>query len=263
MHPTSSNYVTILGSTGSIGTQALDVIARHPERFSVFALSAYANSDLLLQQCKTFQPKYAVIGDASQYPALKARLAALNVKTELLSGSQALCEIAAATEVEQVVAAIVGGAGLASIHAAVSAGKRVLLANKESLVMTGNLLLEKAKQCGASILPLDSEHNALFQCLPIAQGFREKTLAEAGVSKLLLTASGGPFRQTPLAELADKTPEQACKHPNWSMGQKISVDSATMMNKGLELFTRWYNIKTVPRWHKSATRICGCQLLMP
>ncbi len=153
---------------------------------------------------------------------------------ELLSGKAALNDIARADEVNQVVAAIVGGAGLHAIHAAVVAGKRVLLANKEALVMTGDLLLKQAQQTGATILPLDSEHNALFQCLPVAQGFRQKSLAEAGVAKLLLTASGGPFRQTPLHELVNKTPEQACKHPTWDMGRKISVDSATMMNKGLE-----------------------------
>lgn len=230
----SVQKITILGATGSIGTQTLEVIARHPQRFRVFALSAMFNADLLFQQCMTHRPQYAVLGDVAQYTALKARLVTAKLPTTLLCGEQALCEVAAAAEVSQVVAAVVGGAGLRATHAAVQAGKRVLLANKESLVMTGNLLLDAAQQHGASILPLDSEHNALFQCLPAAQGFREKTLAEAGVSKLLLTGSGGPFRQAPLAELAHKTPEQACKHPNWSMGRKISVDSATMMNKGLE-----------------------------
>lgn len=225
--------VTILGATGSIGTQTLDVIARHTGRFSVFALSAETNADLLFSQCQRFTPRYAVIG-AEHYADLKQRFQQAVLPTELLCGEQSLAEIACHEAVDQVVAAIVGGAGLRSIHAAVKAGKRVLLANKESLVMTGDLLLQTAAQTGASILPLDSEHNALFQCLPTAQGFREKSLSEAGVSKLLLTGSGGPFRQTPLHELADKTPEQACNHPNWSMGRKISVDSATMMNKGLE-----------------------------
>ncbi len=225
--------ITILGATGSIGTQTLSVISRHPERFSVFALSAMHNADLLFQQCQQFKPRYAVIGE-SHYSEVKTRFAQAKLATVLLTGEQALNDIASDSSVDQVVAAIVGGAGLPSIHAAVQAGKRVLLANKESLVMTGQLLLEAAQKHGASILPLDSEHNALFQCLPAAQGFREKSLSQAGVSKLLLTGSGGPFRQTPIAELADKTPEEACSHPNWSMGRKISVDSATMMNKGLE-----------------------------
>lgn len=228
------HLITILGATGSIGIQTLDVIARHPQHFNVFALSAMHNADLLLKQCLTHRPTYAVIGDEAQYSKLKTQFTDAQLPTTLLCGEQALCDIAAANEVDKVVAAIVGGAGLHATHAAVKAGKRVLLANKESLVMTGSLLLDAAKQYGASILPLDSEHNALFQCLPIAQGFREKSLAQAGVSKLLLTGSGGPFRQTPLAELASKTPEQACNHPNWQMGRKVSVDSATMMNKGLE-----------------------------
>ncbi len=226
-------FITILGATGSIGTQTLDVIARHPADFSVFALSAHHNADLLFSQCQQFNPRYAVIGK-EHYSDLKSRFEQANLTTELLCGEQALADIVCHEEVAQVVAGIVGGAGLQSIHAAVNAGKRVLLANKESLVMTGNLLLKTAEKTGASILPLDSEHNALFQCLPIAQGFREKTLAEAGVSKLLLTGSGGPFRQTPIVDIANKTPDEACNHPNWAMGRKISVDSATMMNKGLE-----------------------------
>ncbi|PIE46048.1 MAG: 1-deoxy-D-xylulose-5-phosphate reductoisomerase [Gammaproteobacteria bacterium] len=225
--------VTILGSTGSIGTQTLDVIAEHPRRFSVFALSALNSVNRLFKQCQRFKPRYAVIG-AHCYDDLLQRFKTANLTTELLCGEQALADIASHNDVDQVVAAIVGGAGLPSIHAAVKAGKRLLLANKESLVMTGRLLLDTSKQTGATVLPLDSEHNALFQCMPSAQGFRHKTLSDAGVSKLLLTGSGGPFRQTPLDKLVDKTPDQACKHPNWSMGQKISVDSATMMNKGLE-----------------------------
>lgn len=225
--------ITILGATGSIGTQTLDVIAQHPDKFRVFALSAMHNADLLFSQCQTFSPEYAVIGEID-YNELKQRFQHARLQTKLLTGAEALCDIARDTAVDQVVSAIVGGAGLQATFAAVSAGKRVLLANKESLVMTGRLLLDTAEQTGASILPLDSEHNALFQCLPTAQGFREKTLSQAGVSKLLLTGSGGPFRETPLNELAQKTPEQACKHPNWAMGRKISVDSATMMNKGLE-----------------------------
>lgn len=227
------NYLTILGATGSIGTQTLDVVARHAEHFTVFALSGEQNADLLLAQCQQFTPRYAVIGE-KHYPELKQRFADNNLSTELLCGQQALIDIAQADSVTHVVAAIVGGAGLRSVHAAVAAGKTVLLANKEALVMTGNLLLDTAKQTQSTILPIDSEHNALFQCMPKAQGFREKPLKDAGISKLLLTASGGPFRQIPLAALANQTPEAACKHPNWSMGRKISVDSATMMNKGLE-----------------------------
>lgn len=233
MSLSSVSAITVLGSTGSIGTQTLAVIARHPTLYSVFALSAHANADLLFSQCQAFTPRYAVI-DKPYYADLKARFQAAKLSTKLLCGEQALIDIARHSEVEQVVAAIVGGAGLPALHGAVSAGKRVLLANKEALVMTGDLLLQTAKTSGACILPLDSEHNALFQCLPTAQGFRQKSLSEAGVSKLLLTGSGGPFRQTPIKELANKTPEAACKHPNWDMGQKISVDSATMMNKGLE-----------------------------
>ena len=230
----SVQNITVLGATGSIGTQTLDVIARHPEKFKVFALSAMHNADLLFQQCVDLQPKYAVIGNLNGYADLQRRFADAKLSTELLTGEQALCDIASDSDVDQVVAAIVGGAGLMATHAAVKASKRVLLANKESLVMTGQLLLDAARQYKASILPLDSEHNALFQCMPVAQGLREKSLSEAGVSKLLLTGSGGPFRETPLPELASKTPEQACNHPNWDMGRKISVDSATMINKGLE-----------------------------
>ncbi|PIE39959.1 MAG: 1-deoxy-D-xylulose-5-phosphate reductoisomerase, partial [Gammaproteobacteria bacterium] len=227
-------FITILGATGSIGTQTLDVIARHRQHFTVFALSAMHNAALLLAQCRVHKPRYAVLGDKSQYTDFKKQIEAEKLPVTVLCGEQALCDVATADKVDQVVAAIVGGAGLRSVHAAVKAGKRVLLANKESLVMTGHLLLDAAQQHGASILPLDSEHNALFQCLPTAQGFREKSLAEAKVSKLLLTGSGGPFRQTPLNELAQQTPQSACKHPNWDMGRKVSVDSATMMNKGLE-----------------------------
>ncbi len=230
---THMQNITILGATGSIGTQTLSVIDRHSEQFSVFALSAMHNADLLFHQCQQFKPRYAVIGE-HHYAELKERFANAKLSTILLTGKQALNDIASDSRVHQVVAAIVGGAGLPSIHAAVQAGKKVLLANKESLVMTGQLLLEATKKYGASILPLDSEHNALFQCLPAAQGFREKSLNQAGVSKLLLTGSGGPFRETPIAELVNKTPDEACLHPNWSMGRKISVDSATMMNKGLE-----------------------------
>lgn len=232
MHMAAEN-ITILGATGSIGRQTLAVLAMHPERFSVFALSAQSNVDLLFQQCQQFTPQYAVIG-APYYSELKARFQQAQLSTTLLSGEQALSDIATDSAVNQVVAAIVGGAGLQPTYAAVKAGKRLLLANKEALVMTGQLFIQAAKTSGACILPLDSEHNALFQCMPSAQGFRQASLRQAGISKLLLTGSGGPFRKTPLRELPHKTPEQACSHPNWEMGKKISVDSATMMNKGLE-----------------------------
>lgn len=225
--------ITILGATGSIGRQTLAVLAKHPERFCVFALSAQSNVDLLFQQCRQFTPRYAVIG-SPHYLNLKARFQQARLPTTLLSGEQALSDIATDADVNQVVAAIVGGAGLLPTYAAVKAGKRLLLANKEALVMTGQLFIQAAKASGACILPLDSEHNALFQCMPSAQGFRQASLSQAGISRLLLTGSGGPFRQTPLSELPHKTPEQACSHPNWEMGKKISVDSATMMNKGLE-----------------------------
>lgn len=226
--------VTILGATGSIGTQALDVIAKHPDNFTVFALTAGNNTALLLQQCIAFMPQYAVVSETADVKSLVAQFAAHHLPTQLLVGAEALCEVAAASEVTHVVAGIVGGAGLPSIHVAVKAGKVVLLANKESLVMTGEILLAEADKNHATILPLDSEHNALFQCLPIAQGLRRETLSQAGVAKLVLTGSGGPFRELPLDALAHQLPEAACKHPNWSMGRKVSVDSATMMNKGLE-----------------------------
>lgn len=226
--------ITILGATGSIGTQTLQVISENKDKYTVFALSANDNADLLLKQCLEYQPKFAVIVNPQKYADLHRRLKDANSQTELLSGQQALSDISTHSDVDQIIAAIVGGAGLLSIHDAVKAGKRILLANKESLVMTGKLLLDDAKRYGATILPLDSEHNALFQCLPANQGLRLKSLSEAGVSKLVLTGSGGPFRNLPLSELINQTPDQACKHPNWAMGRKISVDSATMMNKGLE-----------------------------
>ncbi len=230
--------ITILGSTGSIGASTLDVIARHPDRFEVFALSAHSRVEELAQQCKKFQPRYAVLPANNDLPAqLKTRLRELGAKTEVLVGATALETIAAHTDTDYVMAAIVGAAGLAPSLAAARAGKRVLLANKEALVMAGQLFMDAVKEGGATLLPIDSEHNAIFQSLPrnYADG-----LLKVGVKKITLTASGGPFRKHALSELKNITPDEACAHPNWVMGRKISVDSATMMNKGLEVIeARW------------------------
>ncbi len=222
--------LTVLGSTGSIGNSTLDVVARHPERFAVFALSAHRQAAQLVEQCRRFRPRYAVIVD----PALQSGVAdALRGSgTTVLSGAAALERVAAAPEADTVMAAIVGAAGLASSLAAARAGKRILLANKEALVMAGPIFIDAVKQNRATLLPIDSEHNAIFQCLPAAQA---GVAAPAGVRKILLTGSGGPFRTTPMEQLAQVTPQQACAHPNWVMGRKISVDSATMMNKALEV----------------------------
>ncbi|MEN8130277.1 MAG: 1-deoxy-D-xylulose-5-phosphate reductoisomerase [Pseudomonadota bacterium] len=227
-----SRGITILGSTGSIGVNTLDVIKRHPERFHVVALTAHRDSKRLFQQCVEFQPAFAVLVDAEKALGLQQRLDASDCGTQLLSGVEALERVAALAEVDYVMAAIVGAAGLLPTLAAVRAGKRILLANKEALVMSGQLFMKEVHDHGAQLLPIDSEHNAVFQCLPV--GF-ERGLSKVGVERIVLTASGGPFRDTPLEALAEVTPEQACAHPNWVMGRKISVDSATMMNKGLEV----------------------------
>lgn len=224
--------ISILGSTGSIGVNTLDVVARHPDRFQVYALTAHNNVETLAQQVVTFQPRYAVVKDQRTAELLRARLSNQSKTTELLWGGEALCQVASEAEVDCVMAAIVGAAGLLPTMAAVNASKRVLLANKEALVMSGALFMQAAQQSGAEVLPIDSEHNAIFQCMP---PHYSEGLAKVGVRRILLTGSGGPFRDTPIAELASVTPAQACAHPNWSMGRKISVDSATMMNKGLEL----------------------------
>ena len=225
--------LTVLGSTGSIGRNTLDVVSRC-ENISVFALSAYRNSELLLSQCLQYDPQYAVLMDPSQHKHFKRLLAESDCKTEFLDTEDALEFIAAHEQVDVVMAAIVGSAGLVSGLAAVSAGKRLLLANKESLIMSGKLFIEAAKQNHADIIPIDSEHNAIFQCLAETRSGLSVTDGRF-VDKLVLTASGGPFLNTPKEALAKVTPEQACAHPKWSMGQKISVDSATLMNKGLEL----------------------------
>jgi len=224
--------VTILGSTGSIGVNTLDVIARHPHRFRAFALSAATKVDALAAQCQTFRPRFAAMADERAASQLRDRLRAAGVDTEVLSGPGALESIAGNTETEVVMAAIVGAAGLPSSLAAARAGKTVLLANKEALVMAGHLFMEAVREGGATLLPIDSEHNAIFQSLPPA---RSNGLAAAGVRKIILTASGGPFRNRSPESLAGVTPDEACAHPNWVMGRKISVDSATMMNKGLEV----------------------------
>ena len=225
--------VAILGSSGSIGVSTLDVLRRHPDRFRVAALTAHRDVEALFQQCLMHEPDVAVLADAAAAERLRERLRVAGQSVEVLAGVSGLERAATLPEVAYVMAAIVGAAGLPPTLAAARAGKRVLLANKEALVMAGPLFMAAIRQHGAELLPIDSEHNALFQCLPA--DFASIGLAAAGVRRLLLTGSGGPFRTAPLAQLADATPEQACAHPNWNMGRKISVDSATMMNKGLEV----------------------------
>ncbi len=231
-HVSHVQRITVLGATGSIGLSTLDVIGRHPERYQVHALSGFSRLDELLALCLRHRPACAVVPDDAAATRLRAGLAAAGCASEVLVGEAGLCEVAAAVEVDAVMAAIVGAAGLRPTLAAVEAGKKVLLANKEALVMSGALFMDAVRRSGAVLLPIDSEHNAIFQCLP---GDYARGLDEVGVRRILLTASGGPFRQTPPDALVDVTPEQACAHPNWSMGRKISVDSASMMNKGLEL----------------------------
>ncbi|WP_282039751.1 1-deoxy-D-xylulose-5-phosphate reductoisomerase [Halomonas alimentaria] len=224
--------VAVLGATGSIGTSTLDVVARHPERYRVHALTAHRSREPLLALCRRHRPAVAVLEREVDASWLRERLAEAGVATEVRSGAEALVEVAEAPEAEVVMSAIVGAAGLLPTLAAVRAGKRVLLANKEALVMSGALFMEAVPRHGATLLPIDSEHNAIYQCLPVEH---RGGLARHGVTQLLLTASGGPFRGWSAEALAGVTPAQACAHPNWSMGQKISVDSATLMNKGLEL----------------------------
>ncbi|MEM8560844.1 MAG: 1-deoxy-D-xylulose-5-phosphate reductoisomerase [Pseudomonadota bacterium] len=224
--------VSVLGSTGSIGVNTLDVISRHKGRYDVFALAANVAVERMLEQCLRFLPRYAVMMNADAAEALKVSLGD-DCPTQVLHGQSGLESIATAPEVDTVMAAIVGAAGLPSTLAAAQAGKTVLLANKEALVMGGHLLMQAVRESGAKLLPIDSEHNAIFQCMPVASEGAKLSLQ--GVDKVLLTASGGPFRRWTLAQMEAATPDQACAHPNWSMGRKISVDSASMMNKGLEL----------------------------
>ncbi|MDI6524460.1 1-deoxy-D-xylulose-5-phosphate reductoisomerase [Pseudomonas otitidis] len=235
--------VSVLGGTGSIGLSTLDVIARHPQRYEVFAISGFSRLTELQALCIRHRPRFAVVPDASAARVLQDALISAGLDTRVLSGEAGLCEIAAHPEVDAVMAAIVGAAGLRPTLAAVEAGKRVLLANKEALVMSGALFIQAVRRHGAVLLPIDSEHNAIFQCLPGDYG---RGLAQVGVRRILLTASGGPFRETPLEALANVTPEQACAHPNWSMGRKISVDSASMMNKGLELIEACWLFDAAP-----------------
>ena len=227
--------LTVLGSTGSIGTSTLDVVARHPERFEVFALSAATQVDLLLAQCAQFRPRYAVMASAPHAAALADKLNANGLPTQVIQTQDALEMIASHDDVDAVMAAIVGAAGLAPCLAAARAGKRLLLANKEALVVGGGLFMQTVRDGGATLLPIDSEHSAIFQCLP-----EDPTTWSDRVDSILLTASGGPFRQRDPSTLSQITPDQACAHPNFSMGRKISVDSATMMNKALEVIeARW------------------------
>ena len=227
--------ITVLGSTGSIGTSTLDVVARHPDRFEVFALSAATQVDLLLAQCAQFRPRYAVMASTPHAQQLAEKIKENNLPTRVLIGNDAIENIASHPDVDAVMAAIVGAAGLAPCLAAARAGKRLLLANKEALVVGGGLFMQTVRQGGATLLPIDSEHSAIFQCLP-----EDASTWPDRVDSILLTASGGPFRQRDPATLAEITPAQACAHPNFSMGRKISVDSATMMNKALEVIeARW------------------------
>ncbi|MGM0412062.1 MAG: 1-deoxy-D-xylulose-5-phosphate reductoisomerase [Pseudomonadota bacterium] len=227
-----SRNIAVFGSTGSVGTSTLDVVARHPERFRVVALAAGSREEPLVEQCRQFRPATVVMADADAAERLRARLAEEGIAgVDVQAGIEAMEAVAADSGVDQVMAAVVGAAGLRPALAAARAGKRVLLANKESLVMAGALFMEAVREGGAELLPIDSEHNAIFQCLPDGR----PDLDAAGVERILLTASGGPFRDRDPAELAAVTPDEACAHPNWDMGRKISVDSATMMNKGLEV----------------------------
>lgn len=231
-------HITILGSTGSIGVNTLDVVRAHPDRFKVFALTASKQVELLAEQCAEFSPALAVIGDAQGAARLTALLLEKNIRTQVLYGPEGLVAAVTDSACDTVMAAIVGAAGLVPTLAAAKAGKRVLLANKEALVMSGNLFMQAMKSGGGELLPIDSEHNAIFQCLP--PQFTKSPKPALGVEELWLTASGGPFRDTPLEQLTAITPAQACAHPNWVMGRKISVDSATMMNKGLEVIEAFW-----------------------
>ena len=227
--------IAILGSTGSVGSNTLDVVARHPERFEIVGLSAFLRMDELAQQCRQFAPRVAVVPSDAAARSLRERLAGMGLRTQVQVGAQALTELAARDDVDTVMAAIVGAAGLAPCMAAARSGKRLLLANKEALVLGGALFMQAVADGGAQLLPIDSEHSAIFQCLP-----PDRSGWPAWIEHIVLTASGGPFRTRDVATLVDVTPDQACAHPNWVMGRKISVDSATMMNKALEIIeARW------------------------
>jgi 1-deoxy-D-xylulose-5-phosphate reductoisomerase len=239
----TTRHLTILGSTGSIGVNTLDVVARHPERFRVTALTANTSAKEMLEQCKRFQPRYAVLLDEASADWLQTQIRVAGLVTEVLWGVASLEKVASLPEVDIVMAAIVGAAGIRPTFAAAAAGKHVLLANKETMVMAGRIFMDVVKQNRATLLPIDSEHNAIFQSLPPNFG---GNLDAVGVRRILLTASGGPFRKSPLSALQTVTPRQACAHPNWVMGQKISVDSATMMNKGLEVIEAHWLFDVAP-----------------
>ncbi len=238
--------ICVLGATGSIGESTLDVIARHPDKFIIESLAANTSVERIFEQCQKFLPVKVVLVSKEHALILKTLIDTAGLSIEVLSGQQALIDIASSPTVDTVMAAIVGSTGLASTYAAVQAGKRVLLANKEALVTSGAIFIEAMKNSGATLLPIDSEHNAIFQCLPESQQAQPGTceLASKGINKILLTGSGGPFREREIQTLESVTPEEACAHPNWDMGKKISVDSATMMNKGLEFIeAKWlFNI---------------------
>lgn len=235
--------ICILGATGSIGVNTLDVAARHPEKYKIIALSANSQVDRLVEQCEKYSPEYAVIANENAVEELTIKLKNKNISAKILSGIDGLETIASLPQVDYVMAAIVGAAGLKPTLAAARAGKRILLANKEALVMSGQIFMDEVKKNNAELLPIDSEHNAIFQCMPEDY---ENGLAESGITKILLTGSGGPFRTKALDELENVTPDEACAHPNWSMGRKISVDSATMMNKGLEIIEACWLFNTTP-----------------
>lgn len=235
--------ITILGATGTIGLHTLDVIARHPKRFRAYALTAHSKVDALFEQCKKFEPVYAVMLDADAAEALRLILQAIGSATEVLFGMAALEKVAAHPDVDAVMAAIVGAVGLKPAMAAALAGKRILLANKETLVMSGSLFMRAVEHGGATLLPIDSEHNAIFQVMPSK---KHANLADGGVKRILLTASGGPFRTASEVELQAVTPRQALNHPNWVMGPKITIDSATLMNKGLEVIEAHWLFKALP-----------------
>ena len=234
--------VTILGATGSIGVSTLEVMKRHGARFRTVALTANSQVERLFELCIEHRPEYAVMGEEDAAQLLRERLRSVAVEIEVLSGVEGLKQVATLEQTDYVMAAIVGAAGLEPTLAAARAGKRILLANKEALVMSGRIFMDAVREGEAELLPVDSEHNAIFQCMP--EGFTG--LAGSGVTSILLTASGGPFRSTPLEQFAGITPEQACAHPNWNMGRKISVDSATMMNKGLEVIEACWLFDAAP-----------------
>jgi 1-deoxy-D-xylulose-5-phosphate reductoisomerase len=239
----SIRHLTILGSTGSIGVSTLDVVTRHPDRFQIIALTANHSIEKMLEQCRLFRPRYAVMLDKGSGEKLQMVIREAGIATEVMWGVESLEKVASLPEVDTVMAAIVGAAGILPTFAAARAGKNVLLANKETLVMAGRIFMDVVKQHHATLLPIDSEHNAIFQSLP---HHFTGDLAAVGVRRILLTASGGPFRQSSLASLEQVTPEQACAHPNWVMGKKISVDSATMMNKGLEVIEAHWLFNAAP-----------------